>query len=230
MSQPSKLVVQYDDGSARETEYAKIHADTRAALQREGLIPGGERVGTAKHYVLLRWKDGWQEVLGIDKDTVELLRYYVIERIDDRGRLSFQTGEDYPELVVLERTPRDVVAALVVGDNEVKSCALEESMERWEGIFDSGGKREYVKFDQTSDEYPHEVENDPARLEPVLEALRAELQKTGLQPAAVLTMTEDERVGVYKSLATAAGVRGCKRQEDVYGFLEAMMARLGVGR
>ena len=230
MSQPRKLVVQYDDGSTRETEYAKIHADTRVALQREGLLPVGERVGTARHYVLLRWKDGWQEVLGIDKDTVELLRYYVIERIDDRGRLSFQTGEDYPELVVLERTPRDVVAALIVGENEVKSYALEESMERWEGIFDAGGKREYVKFDQTSDEYPHEVENDPARLEPVLEALRAELQKTGLQPPAVLAMTEDERVGVYKSLAAAAGVRGCKRQEDVYGFVEAMMARLGVGR
>ena len=137
MSQPMKLVVQYDDGSTRQTEYAE--RQLRPGLPcKEGLMPAGERVGAARHYVLLRWKDGWQEVLGIDKDTVELLRYYVIERIDDRGRLSFQTGEDYPELVVLERTPRDVVAALIVGENEVKSYALEESMERWEGIFEPG--------------------------------------------------------------------------------------------
>ena len=83
MSQPSKLVVQYDDGSSREVDYSKVDGETRRLLQKIGLAPSGERVGAAKHYLLMRWKDGWQEVLGVDRDSVDLLRYYVIERIAD---------------------------------------------------------------------------------------------------------------------------------------------------
>jgi hypothetical protein len=236
MSQPIKLVVHYDDGSTREADYARVDGETRHHLARLGLCPVGEYVGSAKHYLLLRWKDGWQEVLGIDKDTVDLLRYYVIERIEDRGRLSLETGEEYPELLVIERTPREVVGALIVAaggtgsgadPGGVKSYALETSVERWEGIFEAGGKREHVKFDKTSDKYPHDVNTDASALEPVLAALRAELEKAGLEPAAVLAMGESERVKVYKSLASAAGIRGCLRQEDVYGFVEAMISRLG---
>ena len=226
MSQPSKLVVHYDDGSSREAGYGELDAGARHALQRMGLVPSGDRVGSAKHYVLLHWKDGWQEVLGIDKDSVDLLRYYVIERIDDRGRLSFETGEEYPELVVLERTPRDVVGALIVGDDGVKWYALDESVARWEGIFEAGGKREYVKFDKTSDKYPNRVTVDPAGLEPVLRALEAELEKAGLKPGTVLALSESERTAIYKTIAAGAGIRGCSRQEDVYGFVEAMMSRL----
>lgn len=227
MSQPNKLVVQYDDGSSREVDYSKVDGETRYALQKLGLAPTGDRVGSAQHYLLMRWKDGWQEVLGVDKDSVDLLRYYVIERIDDRGRLSLETGEDYPQLLVLERTPRDLVGALIVGAGDVKSYPLEESVERWEGIFEAGGKREYVKFDKTSDKYPHEVATGPEALEPVLQALKAELEKAGLQPAALLALDEPERVAAYKGLASGAGLRGCSRQEDVYGFVEAMITRLG---
>jgi hypothetical protein len=188
----------------------------------------------------MRWKDGWQEVLGIDGESADLLRYYVIERIEDRGRLSVETGVDYPELVVIERTPRDLVSALIVtaggaapggsGDGaggEVKSYSLDESVERWEGIFEAGGKREYVKFDKTSDKYPHAVDTDPATLSSLLDALRNGLQKAGLEPAALLAMSEAERVAAYRVLASDTGIRGCARQEDVYGFVEAMITRLG---
>jgi hypothetical protein len=224
---PSKLVVQYDDGSSREVDYSKVDGETRYLLQKLGLAPTGERVGAAKHYLLLRWKDGWQEVLGVDKDSMDLLRYYVIERVDDRGRLSLDLGEGYPELLVIERTPRDLVGALIVGSDEVKVYPLEESVERWEGIFEAGGKREHVKFDKTSDKYPHEMATGVDALDPVLLALKDELEKAGLRPAALLALDEPERVAAYKGLASGAGIRGCSRQEDVYGFVEAMINRLG---
>ena len=227
MSQPIKLVVLYDDGSSREVDYAKIDGETRQRLAQLGVAPIGDRVGSAKHYLLMKWKDGWQEVLAIDKDTADLLRYYVIERIDDRGRLSLETGEDYPELLVIERTPRDLVAAVIVGGDGVKSYALDSSVERWEGIFEAGGKREHVKFDKTSDKYPHEAATGGEALEPVLEALREELGKAGLDARAVLALEEPARLEAYKGLASGAGIRGCLRQEDVYGFVEAMITRLG---
>ncbi len=83
----------------------------RSELARLGLAPVPQSIGSAKQYLLMKWRDGWQEVGGIDRDTAELLRYYVIERIEDRGRLSLDVGADYPELFVIERTPRDLTAA-----------------------------------------------------------------------------------------------------------------------
>jgi hypothetical protein len=227
MSEPKKLLVEYDDGSTREIDYAKVDAETRYRLATLGLSPSGDRVGAAKSSLVLRWKDGWQEVLGVDGPSVDLLRYYVIERIEDRGRLALETGGEYPELVVIERTPRDVTAAIIVGEDGVKSFALDRSVERWEGIFEAGGKREYVKFDKTSDKYPHEVDTGEEALAPVLDSLRGELDKAGLVPAGLLAMDESERVAAYKVLASGAGIRGCARQEDVYGFVEAMITRLG---
>ena len=101
-------------------------------------------------------------------------------------------------------------------------------MERWEGIFEAGGKREHVKFDKTSDNYPHEVgHRRRRRLRPVLDAPRDELEKAGLAASALLAMAEPDGWKRTKSLACGAGIRGCPRQEDVYGFVEAMITRLG---
>jgi hypothetical protein len=226
MNLPVKLVVEYDDGSAQEISYAEVDGVTRSQLARLGLGPAGDYVGSSKHYLVMRWKDGWQEVVGVDKDSVDLLRYYVIERIEDRGRLSLETGEDYPELLVIERTPRDLIGALIVGQNDVKSYDLATSVERWEGIFEAGGKREHVKFDKTGDAYPHQVTDNADALEPLLDALKRSLDTRGLDPRALLAMDEPGRVAEYKALASDAGIRGSYRQDDVYGFIEAMVTRL----
>lgn len=226
MSLPLKLVVEYDDGSTREADYARVDGETRYRLAGLGLTPAGGHVGRSRHYILLRWKDGWQEVTGIDEASVDLLRYYVIERIEDRGRLSLETGGDYPQLLVIERTPRDVIDAVIVGDGGIKSYALDTSVERWEGIFEAGGKREYVKFDKTDAKYPHETNDGGEALAPILEALRRELDGKGLDAKGLLAMKEPERVAEYKALASGAGIRGSYRQEDVYGFIESMITRL----
>jgi hypothetical protein len=113
-----------------------------------------------------------------------------------------------------------------VEDTGVKSYTLDGSVERWEGIFEAGGKREHVKFDKTSDKYPQEVRSDSGALEPILEGLRRELQSEGLDPGELLSLGEPERVARYKALATGAGIRGSYRQEDVYGFIESMVTRL----
>jgi hypothetical protein len=226
MSAPTKLVVEYDDGSAREVAYSQVDGETRHQLAQLGLSPAGDHVGSSKHYLVMQWKDGWQEVVGVDKASVDLLRYYVIERIEERGRLSLETGEDYPELFVIERTPRDLVGVLVVGDGDLKAYTLGASVERWEGIFEAGGKREYVKFDKTSDKYPHEASPETNALDPLLEALRQELEAQKLDAGSLLAAAEPDRVAAYKTLAAGANIRGGYRQEDVYGLVELLMTKL----
>ncbi len=172
MSAPTKLVVEYDDGSTRGVDFSRVGEAARRELAQLGLSPAGGPIGCSKHYLVMQWKDGWQEVVGVDKASVELLRYYVIERIEERGRLSLETGDEYPELYLVERTPRDLTGALIVGQDGLRAYILDTSVERWEGIFEAGGKREYVKFDSTSDKYPHQVRVTEGELGPLLAVSR----------------------------------------------------------
>ena len=97
MSEPKHLTVEYDDGSTKTIDFSKLDKDVCLALANLNLCTHQALIGTSKHYVLLEW-DGWQEVVGVDRESVELVRYYVIRRIEDRGRLSFEDGSDDPEL------------------------------------------------------------------------------------------------------------------------------------
>jgi hypothetical protein len=225
MSQPKRLVVTYDDGSTKEADFVDLGGELRLQLAELGLCPPLERVGAAKHYVLVRWQDGWQEVFAVDADSAELLRYFVIERIEDRGRLSIDVGSDYPELFVVERTPKQVVEAVIVGDDEITSHELGSQVERWEGIFEAGGKLESVRYDKTSDAYPHESNEGPAALAGTIDRLLEGLASKGLAPSDLLSMPESLRLAEYKELATEAGIRGALKQEDVYGFVEMLLRK-----
>ena len=226
MSQPKRLVVTYEDGSTKEADFARIDPDLRLKLAQLGLCPPLEHVGAAKHYLLVRWKDGWQEVVGVGSGAADLLRYYVIQRIEDRGRLSLDIGCEYPELLIVERTPRDVVGAAIVSDDGVTSYELGSEVARWEGIFEDGGKKEFVKYDRTSDAYPHESSEDPEALTGVIGALQKQLGDKGLTPRELLSMEEPLRIAQYRELAAGAGVRGAREQQDVYGFVEMLLRRL----
>jgi hypothetical protein len=227
MSQPKSLIVAYDDGSTKEAGFAELDGQLIVRLAQLGLCPPLERVGASKHYLLLRWQDGWQEVFAVDADSVELLRYYVIERIEDRGRLSVDMGAEYPELFVIERTPRGVTEAMIVGDAGTTSYGLGPEVARWEGIFDDGGKKEFVRYDKTSDSYPHESSDGSDALAHMLDQLRAELDQQGLSPRALLARQEPDRIVEYRGLAEVLGLRGGRKQEDVYGLMEMLLRRLG---
>lgn len=230
MSQPKRLVVTYDDGSTKEADFADLDGQLRLQLAELGLCPPLERVGAAKHYVLVRWQDGWQEVFAVDSDSAELLRYFVIERIEDRGRLSIDVGAEYPELFIIKRTPKEVTEAVIVGDDGITSYGLGSQVERWEGIFEAGGKLEFVKYDKTSDTYPHEASRDPAAVAGTVDRLMEGLAKKSLALSALLSMPEPLRLAEYKDLATEAGLRGALKQEDVYGFIEMLLRRQEGGR
>ncbi|MBA7617661.1 hypothetical protein ES703_24977 [subsurface metagenome] len=230
MSVPKRLVVEYEDSSTQEVDFGKVDSQMRFKLAELGLCPPPDHVGSSKHYLLLRWHDGWQEVLGIDKDSVELLRYYVIQRIEDRGRLSLEVGADWPELFIIRRTPRELIGLLIVSDGSVKSYELESEVERWEGIFEAGGKKEYVKYDKTDSQYPQGFSEAPEALDKLMDSLKGELDSRGLSPQKLLAMDESRRIAEYKEVARGAGIRGSERQEDVYGFIELMVRRLAALR
>lgn len=227
MSQPKRLIVAYDDGSTREAEFSRLDGQLLLKLAQMGLCPPLEHVGASKHYLLVRWEDGWQEVFAVDADSAELLRYFVIERIEDRGRLSVDVGAEYPELFILKRTPKGVVEALIVGVEGVRSYGLESQVERWEGIFEDGGKKEFIKYDKTGDSYPHASSEESDALAKMLVDLRSALEQKGLSTKELLSREEPAKIAEYRELAGILGMRGGRRQQDVYGLIELLLRKEG---
>ncbi len=226
MNKPKRLIVEYEDGSTNGTDFGKLDSELQLKLASLGLCPPPGGIGSSSHYVLLQWQDGWQEILGLDKGSVELLRYYVIQRIEDRGRLSFEVGDEDPELFIIKRTPRALTGLSIVSEDRVKSYPLELEVERWEGIFESGGKREYVKYDKTDSHYPQKSSEAPEVLNKIADSLKAELDRRGLSPQKLLTIDESQRATEYKEVARQVGIRGYAKQQDVYGFIELLLRRL----
>ncbi len=223
MSAPKRLLIEYEDGSTRAVEYAALDKPLREALSRLGLAPSPSGIAASKHYAVLRWEDGWQEVVAVDRDTADLIRYFVIRRIEDRGRLSFEVGGEWPVLFIIERMPDELASVLVVGTDGSQLYALDGALERFEGTFAAGGKREYVKFDGTSPRSPQHQGQGSEVLAAMIDSVRTEVDRMGTTLQAIRGTDDSGRVRAYRDVAAGLGLMGHERQEDVYGLIEMLM-------
>ena len=83
-------------------------------------------------YVLMKWKDGWQEVVAVEADATGFDKYYVIERIEHFGRLVIKRPEgEYPRLIVIDRAPREIENVVLLDEDGERS--LKESSTYREG-------------------------------------------------------------------------------------------------
>jgi len=226
MAVPMQLIVSYDDGSQKGLDFDKLDENLKTELTHLGLCPPPSEIGSAKHYVLMQWKNGWREVIGSNRNTLDFLRYFVIRRIEDRGRMSFEVGDEYPIFYVLKRLPMDLNRLLIVSKDRVRSYDLGKEVERHEGTFDAGGKLEYVKWDKTDSKFPSETSDAPKNLDGILSSLKDTLKKKGLVARDLLGLTPSQRIESYKQIAEGMGIRAYERQADVYGFIDLLLSKL----
>jgi hypothetical protein len=176
----------------------------------------------SKSYLLLRWKDGWQEVLGVDESSVELLRYYVLERVEEVGRLALETKADYPILLTIKRMSKQLDSLVIIGGDSQKFYSFKPVARREEG-----GKIEHVEYDKAERHFQYEGETDvETKIERILDSLRVKLNKMGLTVENLLAMEPAQRLETYKQLARGLGIRAAERQEDVCGFIQLMIEKL----
>jgi hypothetical protein len=225
MSILKRLIVEYEDSSTREIDFKKLGRAFQREICRVGVC-SAPADAFSESYLLMHWKDGWKEVVAIDGDYSDLMRYYVIQRIEERGRLALEVGASYPQLFIIKRMPRDIDSLLIVGCDYVKYYELESEVETSDGIFELGGKREYVKYDKTDIKYPHESSDESKVLAELVNSLKHELDKKGLTAAGLLAKDQNTRIKEYKDIAQDIGIRGRELQNDVYGFIELIMRRL----
>lgn len=223
MNMPKRLIVEYEDGSTEAVDFSQLTKSGQLELSKIGLCPSPSEI--TRNYVLLQWKDGWQEVIGVDWDPVELLKYFVIQRIEEIGRLPFEVGTYWPQMLMVKRMPREVRSLLIMGDGGAKRYNLEVEVETREGIFEAGGKKEYIKYDKNNPKYLQECSSGPETVAELMNSLRQELQRRGLEAAELLAKDESRRITEYIDIAREMGIRGMQRQEDVYGFVEFLVRK-----
>lgn len=219
MKSLQSIIVRYEDGSERTIDVAEASRVIELLLATVGL--GGlmwPLQGHSAGYVLVCWEDGWKEVFGVRGERLELLRYYVLERTEQVGRLVLETGEAYPNLVYLRRKPFEVSYVGLVGEWGGVVYRLEKSLQLREG-----DKLEQHYEALRSDSYAH-VWKD------LMGALKEALRDYGLDGGNLLVKPWGERIRVYEEVARKLGVVPGERGSDVYGFIESLIRMLEAGR
>jgi len=223
MKTPKHLIIEYEDKSAKTIPFSQLDRSIWGELSRSGLCsPPTESIEPSKNYLLLRWKDGWQEVVAVGQDTVDLLRYYILERVEETGRAVLETGVDYPLLLTVKRLPKELESLTIVNGNAAKAYHVEPKWKKEEG-----DKIEHVEYDRAERHFqPHAQETGKEDIQTMARLLAAEMTKKDLQPRKLLEIEPDQRVAKYKELAKAMGIRAMEKQEDLYGFLQLMVGKL----
>jgi hypothetical protein len=223
MTLPKRLIVEYEDGSTKGIEFDQLDKPTRSELSRRGLCPPPSEISKPlSHYFLLRWRNGWQEVIGVDKNPVDLLRYYILERVEEIGRMALDVKEEYPLLLIIKRLPKELDRLMIVGSDNAKVYHLEPKTKREEG-----DKIEHVEFDKAECHFQPEPDKEAeVWLAELTETLRNELSRKKLSAKKLLNQESSSRVKEYKELAKALGLRATESQEDVYGFIQLMIKKI----
>jgi len=226
MKELNGLELEYKDGSRVKIGAEGLDGRLHYRLAELGLCAAPAEITAAPHFLVLEWQNGWRETMPVHHETASLIRYFVINRIEDRGRFSLDVGGENPELTVIERQPGQLSRILIVGENDTKAYEMGSELEVYEGIFDAGGKKEYWKYDRENPHFEAAYSESPESLKEIRGAVAGALKEKGLDAAALLEAPPEERIEAYRDIAAAAGIRGMKTQSDVYGLIETIVKRL----
>jgi len=210
---PQRLIIEYGDGSTKEVEFGRLSRAAQIELSKLGGFPiPSPLVFIPQKYLLLKWKDGWYEVTGIEEDSGELLRYYVIQRNEEAGRLVIERPGTYPRLIIISRRPKELEQVIAINDKSMKVCALAQ-----EGIAVEGGKTEYhYKLDK----------NGENSIEEIIGLLKMVLKKDSLKAKELLARSDAQRVKEYERIRKEISLKASEREQDVLGFLQMLLQRL----
>ncbi len=206
---PKKLVLEYEDGSTKAVDFAALPGLLQFDLLRQpfagGATPNPDSDGA---FVVLEWEDGWKEVFEIDAAYTDIIKYYVITRPEDVGRLSFKRADGYPELIELVRRPLGVKR--IAFKNEY---ALEKGVNRREG------KKNEQEYKLAAGEQAYA---------PEMASFKAAAAEAGVTPQALLAMDEGKMAATLDDIRRRMGLVAGRRQRDVLDFV-AYLAKQAAG-
>lgn len=157
-------------------------------------------------YALITWKDGYQEVASLDEKTKGVLRYYVIERVEKSGRLSFESPADYPDLKVISRKPDQIENIVMTENGHEKVFILVPKEEKSEG----GRTDHHFEVKETGDK----------GLSALVEKAKEAAQELGVDTKSV---TEDELEKIRKAVRISC----FEKQSEALEFVKLLLKKAG---
>ncbi len=166
-----------------------------------------------KKYVLLRWKNGWQEVIAVEGDSVDFDKYYVVERVEYHGRLVLRRPKgEHPGLVILDHAPLELEKMTLVGGDSDGDRVLSQTSTDREG---------------TRLEYRYQLQKGSGDLyEEALNSVKKALADKGISAKELLAKTEPDRSKEIGKIARAASIFGGKSQADLIDFMVTLLQKL----
>jgi len=164
-----------------------------------------------KKYVLLKWKDGWHEVIGVDPDAVDFKRYYVIERIEHVGRLVINRPEgEYPGLIIIDRAPMEIEKIILINGED------ERNLEKISN-YREGSRLEY-QYDL--------LKSEGNFIEEIKDRIQVVLSRKGISAREILSKPDKDKINEIESIGKAANIVGGKNQEDMVEFIQLLLGKM----
>ena len=211
-TKPQRLTVEFSDGSKKDIEFSKLSNDIRAELSKLAQLPSSAMTPAPQKYLLLEWKDGWVEVMSLEKECTEISKYYVLRRAEDIGRLVITRSGPYPAVKLIGRLPAEISRMSVIDGIQTKTYILNEGNIRAEG-----GRTE------------HEYKLDNVNTGPMIDLigrLKKALGNNDIKAKELLVLNEAQRMDEYDRLRRQIGLRASSTQHDVLAFINMMLQTL----
>jgi hypothetical protein len=157
-------------------------------------------------YALISWKDGYREVASLDEETTGILRYYVIERVERYGRLSFESTADYPGLKVIGRKPDQIENIVLTEDGHDNVFTLNPKEDKSEG----GRTDHHYEIKETGDKV----------IDALVDKVKKAAQDLGIDPKS----TNEEDLEKIRKLVRLSCF---ENQSEVLKFIKWLLERAG---
>lgn len=164
-----------------------------------------------KKYVLMKWKDGWKEVISVEPDAVDFSRYYVIERIEHFGRLVINRPEgEYPGLIIIDRAPMEIEKIIMIDGGD------EHNLKQI-STYREGSRLEYhYDLQKGQGNFVEQIKN----------SIQEVLSKKGISAKEILSKPDLDKIKEIESIGKAVNIVGGEKQEDMVGFIQLLLEKM----
>ena len=205
-SKPKTMTLDFNDGTNTTVPFDTLPNTLQDEILRQPFASRPISNPKEVKFLLLEWDDGWKEVVEADPTCTNINRYYVISRSEDRGRLSLNKEDGYPELIEINRKPKNIERITFLDTFRLR---LNKST------------REGKKTDHF---YTLSKETDA--VSEMLKAFKTVLRKEGIDRQQLLSIDPALQKERLESIRQKMGIMAGRRQQDAIDFILYLAAMM----
>ena len=201
---PKTISLEFNDGTNTSVPFDSLPDTLQDEILRQPFASRPISNPKDMKFALLEWDDGWKEVIEVDPTCADVNRYYVISRSEDLGRLSLNKKDGFPELIEINRKPKNIERITFV---DTFRLHLNRST------------REGKKIDHF---YTLSKETDT--ISEMLKVFKTALKEEGIDKQQLLSVEPALQKEQLENIRQKMGIMAGRRQQDVFDFIRYLAA------